>query len=203
MRPSVASVLPTFQARFEGTCTFPYLDVKGLVTCGIGDLIDPVSEATVLDWTRPDGTNASIDEIEAAWTVVKGRRDLMLHGGGAYEALTTIRLTPSSIQALVMRRAAEYEVYLRERFPSWDMTMPANAQLACFGVVWAVGAVGFTRGFPRCCAAVEAGDWGTAAVECQMDTAGNLGIVPRNLAVRALFAACLDAGDPDVVTGWP
>lgn len=204
MRASVIAALPAFQSAFEGRTDYLYLDVKALVTTGIGCLVDPVSEATCLDWTRPDGTWASVDEIETAWTAVKSRRDLCRAGGGAFAHLTTLRLPEHEIDALAVKRAVQDEAELRARFTStgWE-TLRADAQLACLSICWAVGAYGFVHGFPRCCAAVASGDWATAAAECEIDTAGNLGVIPRNRAVRALFAACLDPGDPDLISGWP
>lgn len=201
MRPSVTAAFPGLTRSLEGDLPFLYLDVKCLVTTGLGCLVDPVSLATPLDWQRPDGTYASVDEIEAAWLAVKSRRDLALHGGGAFASVTTIRLSPPSIDHLACQRAADNEEILRGAFDGYD-DLPANAQLGLLSMSWAAGPYTF-RGFPRFDAALRARDWATCSMECGMDATGNPGLVPRNRVNARLFATCLDAGDPSEITGWP
>ena len=46
MRPSVFAAFPGFITRFEGRLPFMYLDTKGLVTTGVGNLIDPLVPAS-------------------------------------------------------------------------------------------------------------------------------------------------------------
>lgn len=202
MRPSVVAVLPAFQARYEGTVTWPYLDIKGLVTVGIGCLIDPISTALGLAWELPDGTAASPEQVDVGWRAVKTAAYLAHAGYRAAEEVSGLRLSQASIDALVLQRAGWDEVALRGRFANWD-ALPGNAQLGCMSIAWAAGSIGFTRGFPRCCAAIASGDWATAAAESRLDATGNPGLVPRNAATAKLFAACLDPGDPATVYGWP
>src|SRR5690606_6058570 len=55
----------------EGRVDCMYLDVKGLVTVGVGNLVDPVHLAERLPFRRPDGSLATREEIRAAWHTVK------------------------------------------------------------------------------------------------------------------------------------
>ena len=48
VHPSVLADWGAWTAQFEGRVAWPYLDVKGLVTVGLGCLIDPVSAALPL-----------------------------------------------------------------------------------------------------------------------------------------------------------
>ena len=48
-----------------------YVDILGLVSTGLGNLIDPVGMATSLPWRRLDGSLATREEIVAAWHKVK------------------------------------------------------------------------------------------------------------------------------------
>jgi hypothetical protein len=59
-----------------------YLDIKGLVSIGIGNLIDPINLAMDLPFVHKDDINvaASTDEIETEWQTVKGRQDLAPRG---------------------------------------------------------------------------------------------------------------------------
>ena len=43
MHPSATAALPGFLKQYEGKVNFMYLDKKGLVTMGIGHLIDPIN----------------------------------------------------------------------------------------------------------------------------------------------------------------
>jgi hypothetical protein len=58
VRESVRAYFPILTAPLEGVCTWPYLDSRGLVTTGIGDLVDPIELALPLPWHRADGSPA-------------------------------------------------------------------------------------------------------------------------------------------------
>jgi len=197
MWPSILAAFPAFTAKFEGYTTWMYLDVRGLVTTAVGLLIDPVAEALGLPWLHRDGTAASPSEITAAWTMVKANQGKRLAGGGAFAQFTTLRLSKASVDAITVQKMQENENVLHSRFTNWD-TLPADAQLAVHSLAWACGP-GFD--FPKLEAALAVRDWATCAVECQTDAAGNPGLVPRNLANKALFLACLTCADPSQITG--
>ena len=196
MWPSVRSAFVPFTVKIEGFCTWMYLDVKCLVTTGDGNLIDPIETAVGLPFIHPDtGGPATQDEIRTAWAVVKSRRDMAPRGGGAFAALTSIRLTPDGVDQLVATRLDANESYLRGRFPEWD-AWPADAQLGTLSMAWAMGPA---FAFPRFEQAAHAQEWGACALQCHIDTAGNPGVVKRNTANVALFksAAAGVAGGRD------
>ena len=59
MHQSVQNALHDFLKQYEGKVNFMYLDVKGLVTVGIGHLIDPVHMALKLEF-RTKGGNSPV-----------------------------------------------------------------------------------------------------------------------------------------------
>src|SRR6185369_17350938 len=64
----------------EGRVEYMYLDVNGLVTTGVGFLIDPIGTARSLSWrhkTTPLGTGvlASPGDVTNEWNLVKSKRD--------------------------------------------------------------------------------------------------------------------------------
>jgi GH24 family phage-related lysozyme (muramidase) len=194
LRPGVAEGFPAFTARFEGTVPTPYLDVKGFVTTGIGNLIDPVGTSLPLPWLRADGSPASQDEIRADWQRVKA----MPIGKLASAYAGPLHLDDAAVAALVDKTLRSNAAYLAKTFPDLP-SYPADAQTAILSMAWAVGA-GWPAKFPGCAAAVRARDWKTAAESCAISTAGNAGVAPRNAADRGLFLSAA-GGDPSMGGG--
>lgn len=168
-----------------------YLDTKGLVTCGVGNLIDDGTPgpACGLPWMYPGGARAMLDDVVAAWHKVKAAQSMAPLGGGHFAGLTTMRLLPTDIDALVIRTAERFETALKQGFGEWE-SFPASAQVAIFDMAWNMGP-GF--GFPKFRAFCNALDWPGAATECFIPDAPQA----RNDAHVALFRAAL--GDPDSV----
>jgi GH24 family phage-related lysozyme (muramidase) len=194
MRPDVLRVFPEFSRRWEGDVGWFYVDVLGLVTIGIGCLVDPLERALSLPMVRrSDGSKATKAEIRASWEAVKGAADRLkrLHFRYARD-YSTVELPRSGIDQLMLERLAASEAWLRKTFPAWG-ECPADAQLGIVSMAWAAGA-NFTAKFPRFTAAARAGDWWTCADECRLREEGNPGVVPRNLADRYLFM-CATLGD--------
>lgn len=199
MRRAVKADFVAFTAPLEGVCTWMYLDILGLVTTGIGNLVDDPKIAARLPFILPGGTAATVDEIHDEWRRVKARKDLAQHGGGAFKKITRLRLTPEGIDVLVGRKLYEMDAELAARFPGYEEWC-CDAQLGVLSMAWAMGPA---FRFPRFEAAVSMGDFATASAECQMNATGNPGLVPRNKANRTLFlnaAVVVAEGlDPDVL----
>jgi hypothetical protein len=191
MYPSVrAAILPAFK-KLEGYLPFMYLDVKGLVTTGMGNLIDPVGTALNLPWKHTDGSLAAPEEISSAWNTVKSRTDLKMRGGGAFAGLTNIHLDDDGIQQLIDGKLDANESLLMNRFPGYS-AWPADAQLALHSMAWAMGPA---FNFPKFQAAVNqlVPDFDTCAVESHMNDAGNPGLTPRNAMNYQLFKNAANA----------
>ena len=198
--PSVREVFYPWTAQYEGVIFWMYADILGLVTTGVGNLIDPVGLALPLPWQRPDGSAASEGEIRDAWQAVKDSPDAARLGAGYARGLTDLTLSEGAVVELVDRRLLQNADVLASRFPGF-WAWPADAQLATLSMAWAMGP-GFD--FPRFADAVDRLDFVTAAAECTIREAGNPGVVPRNQADRALFLAAADVlatdGDPSRLT---
>ena len=202
MHQSVQDAFPAFTEPLEGRVPFMYLDVKGLVTTGVGNLIDAddpthlfsnanlVPEAFGFDWRdRNTDAQAGQAEIQAEYTTVKNRQDLKNAPTGTKETITQLRLTDQAIDQMVATRIASNETVLKQtaEFASLD-GWPADAQLGLFSMAWAMGAA-FAQGgrWPNFRAAVGAQDWASAAANSKMDDAGNAGLRPRNARNALLF----------------
>jgi GH24 family phage-related lysozyme (muramidase) len=186
MHPSVKAIFPGFSTTFEGRVSWMYLDIKGLVTIGIGNLIDPVQLAILLPFVH-DGTLtvASEAEIHASFNSVKARQDLRKCHFSVFAKVSPLRLTDQTIDNLVLQQLERNVTVLSATFPGFE-TWPADAQLGLASMAWAMGA-GFTAKWPRFSAACRALDFDTAARECQMDARMNPGLVARNHDNYRLF----------------
>jgi hypothetical protein len=195
MFPAVQSTFPAFSAKFEGRVPFMYLDVLGLVTVGVGNLVDPVALAQALPFrfknkpgiTAP-GSGATPNQIAAEWQTLKNDTSLATRGFTACEPITQLELTDDAIDSLILGRLSNNEGFLKRQqwfqdFDSW----PADAQLGLLSMAWAMGPGG-PGAFPNFRAACQKLDFNTAAAECKMNEAGNPGLVPRNQANFTLFS---------------
>jgi GH24 family phage-related lysozyme (muramidase) len=220
MRQSVRDIWTEFNAPLEGRLPFMYLDIKGLVTTGVGNLIDTTGPpplrpptdseraashelARQLAWQTSDGSLASPDQVDAEWDQIKARLDQARFGGGTFKQFATLFLSDDEIDRLVFGKLDQMESVLkgREPFAGFD-DFPADAQLGLLSMSWGMGPM---FNFPNFQGFVEAGDWNSAATECrfQPDTGT---ITTRNDRDQQLFrnaAGVIDQGlDRDALV-WP
>lgn len=182
----VAEEFDRLSPRFEGAIPWMYLDIKGLVTCAIGVLIDPVDLALPLPWVRAlDGSRALPSEIRAEWALIKGTPSLATRGAGAAKAMCALRLTADGVRTVTRTKAEAMAQALLHTFPAM-VAWPPQARLAVLLHVWAVG-TDLPRTYPRMTAALRAQDWTAAQAECHISEAGNPGVAPRNVKIKALF----------------
>ena len=217
MWPSVKSAFPAFTVRFEGRVPCMYTDVLGLVTVGVGNLIDPMYGAMSLPWRRrSDGAMATQGEITTEWQAVKRLR---LAATAGYPG-RLLCLSDDVIDTLVAYKLLANETILAKRWANWA-TWPADAQLGAHSCAWAAGP-GWVA--PHFDAAVLAGAWlacagitGTSGDVASThghawlrdstvpDESGpanlNPGLRARNLANQVLFANAAKAEDPSVLIG--
>lgn len=202
MRDSVRAAFVEFTAPFEGVVPWMYCDVKGLVSVGIGNLIDPIQMAMSLPFVHADGSAADRAEIAAEWLRIKNFPNAAALGHRAVEHVAKLRLTLGGVQDLVSGKLAQMGAMLVQRFPDFEQ-WPADAQLATLSMSWACGPA---FRFPALAHALFDGDFTVAANECHMDETGNLGLAPRNVANVTLYrnAATVAAGglDPEPLR-WP
>jgi hypothetical protein len=205
MFPSVQSSFPAFSAKFEGHVPYMYLDVKGLVTVGVGNLVDPLEAAQALPFRFKNrtgiaapGSPGTQDQIAEEWQTLKNNPALGTQGCKACEPITQLELSDDAIDSLILERLTKNESFLKRQpwFVDFD-TWPADAQLGLLSMAWAMGPAGPGQ-FSNFRAACQKLDFNTAAAECKMNEAGNPGVVPRNQANFTLFsnAVIVHAGAP-------
>ncbi|MHA7662733.1 lysozyme family protein [Mycolicibacterium sp. HS_4_1] len=187
MQPSVQQAFVPFSKPFEGSVPYMYLDILGKVTVGIGNLIDSVAAASALPFVHnSDNSAASQSEIQAEWNKVHTTAGLAQKGyKSAAPPFTTLHLTDDAIAQLVANVLNANQAILKRTFPDFE-NWPADAQLGVLSMAWGLGA-GFPATWPKFKASCLAQDWASAAQNCQINTAGNPGVIPRNAANVLLF----------------
>jgi len=186
MHTDVNEIFPSFSKKFEGRVSWMYLDIKGLVTVGVGNLIDPVEQALRLPFVhKVDGSVATQAQIRDEWSNLKRQQELAKRGHRACEDITDLRLTEEGIDTVVRERLATNEAHLKKTFTEWD-SWPADAQLGVLSMAWAMGS-GFTPKWPKFTGACKEQNWTNAAKNCKMREENNPGLVPRNQANLHLF----------------
>jgi hypothetical protein len=197
MHDSVRAAFLPFSEPLEARIHFMYLDVKSLVSTGVGNLLDaddmqhfgtnptPLPDIFTLDWFDKDTHQpASREEIEAEYRTVKFSGTS--HASTAQkEQITRLRISDDAINTLVTAKLDSFETTLknREPFAGWD-NWPADGQLGLLSMAWAMGPL---FKFPKFQDAASRGDWATMARECTMTEAGNAGVIPRNVRNALLF----------------
>jgi hypothetical protein len=186
LRQAAEAAFRKFTGDLEGKdVPFMYLDdhkPDPLVTCGNGNLIDPISEALKLRWLhKATGIVATNNEIAAAWRTVKARTDLAPRGGMSFEDVTDLILDQAAIDLLYETRLRSNEDFLRQIFHYFGK-IPCDGQMAIMSMTWAMGAGRFHE-FPKFVRAVNAFDFDAAALECHMSDGAEL----RNAADRLML----------------
>jgi GH24 family phage-related lysozyme (muramidase) len=203
MRQSVQDRFRTFTEPLEGVVPYMYQDVKGLITIGIGNLIDPISLALPLPFRFKSGQGvkagqfASGADITTEWNFIKRQPELARKGHLACAPITKLELNDNTINRLVIEKLQQNELFLKRRAPFRNFDdWPADAQLGLLSMAYAMGP-GFQ--FPKFSEACQNLDFDTAAEECKMQEAGNPGVIPRNQANSQLFrnAAAVLAGESE------
>jgi hypothetical protein len=182
MRPSAATAWPAVCSRFEGRCWWMYLDVKFLVTTGLGILLETVEEAQSMPWFRvSDGQDATDAQIATEYQRVKSLRHLADNGGFAYKPSAQLRLPEDEIDRQLMATTEKFWNTFKTVHPDVDL-WPADAQLAAMDLMWQNGPK-FTRAggsWPNMRAAFHAEDWVRAAANVP-------GTHPRAMFRKKLF----------------
>lgn len=206
IRQSVLDAYHQFSEPLEGRVHSMYLDILGLVTTGVGNLIDTPEQACQLPWRHEKtGRLAERHEIAQAWRELKSRKDLAKMHWKYAAALNDLRLSDDDIDAVVRDKLQSNARYLQHKYFARFADFPADAQLGILSMAWAVGP-GFPLKFPNFANRVLANDWEGAVATCKIREDGNPGIVPRNKANRLCFgnaAVVAKHGlDPEMLS-WP
>jgi GH24 family phage-related lysozyme (muramidase) len=169
----------------EGSIAHMYKCTGGKVTIGVGHAIEDAATACTLNWTI-DGAPAAADRVRADFAAVAAAATGAV--ARTYEPLTSCRMSPESIDALLEADIQRFIAGLRQIIPDFDR-LPDPAQEALFDMGFNLG-IGGLQKFRNLLAAVASRDWERAAAECHRKGIGDA----RNAETAALFRQAGAAG---------
>lgn len=196
-----SSVIANFvkiQTQWEGYLDYMYTDSIGLVTTGMGNLIDPVTRALQLAWYHRVGNSiATPDEVAEEWQRVKAA-----HVPGAYDAPKDVRITslylhPEAIQSLVQTTLEVNEGILCGWLTNFG-SFPADAQMCIHGMAWAMGP-GFPHYFPSFVRAAQDNDWDGARLQSHFRLEAKQRLAGHDLMLQNAAKVVGVAGDLSVL----
>jgi GH24 family phage-related lysozyme (muramidase) len=197
MRQSVRDAFFDFTTPLEGIVKWMYLDVKGLVTVGVGNLLPDEGSAAALPFFRDGSPSSLVDDAtkRQGWRDVKARQDLKLKLYTSFEPVCNLRLSTDNVRDLVNSKLSSNKTILLGFFPDFP-NWPADAQLGLMSMAWALGAA-FSPHWPNFTAACRSRDFAAAAINCRISETGNPGLIPRNKANQLLFQNASKVENPE------
>lgn len=148
---------------FEDTVPWMYLDIKGLVTVGVGEMLDNAAKAQALAFVDSDGQAATPEAILADFNRVHALSPA--HGPNFYRSSSSPVLPPPAIDALLLDHVESFEAELSARFPAYA-SFPDPAKLGLLDMIYNLGSNKLFNTFPHFMAAVGQQDWLGAAANC-------------------------------------
>jgi GH24 family phage-related lysozyme (muramidase) len=187
---------------FEGNLPHMYLDTKGLVTIGIGFLIENTGTQRItseaIAWpfiVRSSGKQASAAEIEADFAAVKKLPFGPKVIAGTFKPHTKLDLASTKIDALFDKKVSEFWAQLQAEFgPAFDR-YPMAVQYALLDMIFNLGRGGDVHHkgkvvkstglhqFKQMRAAIDQKDWKLAGDRSHRNGIG----AARNQAIKAWF----------------
>jgi GH24 family phage-related lysozyme (muramidase) len=148
---------------FEGTVPWMYLDTKGFVTIGVGELLASAAKAETLAFVDPDGQPSTQDAILGEFNRVSGLVPARV--AAFYRSPASPVLPHAAIDTLLMNHLNFFDGQLSTRFPQYAR-FPDPAKLGLLDMIYNLGQVGLFQHFPHFMASVDKQDWLGAAANC-------------------------------------
>jgi hypothetical protein len=158
MHDTVAQIIRKWLGQFEGPVREMYIDNRGLVTTGTGNLLQSAHEANKYQWERiaggavwPPEVADEFERVRSAETKRKIPGWAVMGGGNFIKSamklgIVTLRLTPASVDRMFKERLDGLEATMKGT-PGYEdyEDFPGDAQIGIISVIWANGAGGFVE----------------------------------------------------------
>lgn len=175
---------------FEGAKPYMYLDTVSTVTVGVGSALFSKNDVDSINFVH-SATNlpASQAEKRAAWQTVQNvsapRGAVCNYEPIFFKTLTSIVINKWEQDYLLNIKLEEFYKHLVRIYPGFD-SMPENAKIALFDMIYNLGPAHIEYTFVQFTKAVRARKWAIAAAQSYRPQVG----APRNATIKAYFESC-------------
>lgn len=149
---------------FEGIVPWMYLDTRGYVTVGVGEMLPTGARAQSLGFLDAENQAVGPDAILADYTRVSALPPAKV--AGFYRAPTSPILPQAQIDSLLMAHLTFFDQQLNQQFATYA-SFPDPAKLGLLDMIYNLGPTGLFKGFPSFMGYVQKQDWVNAAAQCQ------------------------------------
>jgi GH24 family phage-related lysozyme (muramidase) len=148
---------------FEGVVPWMYLDTRGFVTVGVGEMLASASQAQTLPFVDGNGNPVTPDAILAEFNRVLA----LLKGqpADAYRANGSPTLSAASISSLLMAQVQYFDGQLSAKFANYA-AFPDPAKLGLLDMIYNLGPQRLFGGYPTFMGDVNNENWAGAAGQC-------------------------------------
>jgi GH24 family phage-related lysozyme (muramidase) len=174
---------------FEGTVPWMYLDTKGFVTVGVGEMLANAAKAQALAFVDLGGQPSTQDAILAEFNRVSSLIPAKV--AAFYRSSTSPVLSHAAIDTLLMNHLNFFDTQLSTRFAAYA-DFPDPAKLGLLDMIYNLGVTGLFKGFPHFIGCVDNQDWLDAAANCHRIGPSQV----RNDWTRQQFLAAATAAAP-------
>jgi hypothetical protein len=197
-----------------------YCDVKGIVTFGVGNVIDSHhmmpprhTRALKVPWqVKGTGVTASPTEVQTAHeNCVKRYSELKtlakpLWDATQYKDSTNLYVSPASFETYFKGRLDSRDSEWSNALPGWEY-LPADAQFAILLLGYAVGSPGtFKNHWPNYWNALVQQDFREAAIHGKVDGKDTATRRWKHTVLRYMFtnaATCIETSEDRTQVWWP
>src|SRR5580704_1268437 len=148
---------------FEGIVPWMYLDTKGFVTVGVGEMLANASRAQSLGFVDADSQPVAPAVILADYERVSALPRAKLPA--FYRAPGSPVLPYPEIDSLLRQHLTYFDEQLSQRFAAYP-NFPDPAKLGLLDMIFNLGVIGLFKGFPTLIEHVQKRDWENAATQC-------------------------------------
>jgi GH24 family phage-related lysozyme (muramidase) len=148
---------------FEGIVPWMYLDTRGFVTVGVGEMLAAASRAQTLPFLDSNGNAVTADVILAEFNRVVGLPPAQ--SAGTYRASASPTLSAASISSLLMAHVQYFDGLLSGKFANYA-AFPEPAKLGLLDMIYNLGPQGLFVGYPTFMGDVTNQNWNGAAAQC-------------------------------------
>lgn len=167
----------------EGCIRHMYLDTRGNVTIGVGQLVRNTEDAEQLHLIcRETQQQATAEQVSNEFDRMSQQEPGKI--AVSYKTVTKLEMTHQGVDELLDQRIDEFTKGIKTKLSDFD-SYPEPAQEALLDMAFNLGVAGLNRKFPTMMGAAARKDWQTCAAECSRRGISD----HRNQATQALFQA--------------